>query len=555
MWVKKNLPLFLIITLAAFLRLVNLGSIPIGFNDDEAAFGYNAYSIIKTGQDEWGRILPFPVFESFGDWKLAGYFYLTVLSQLLFGFNEFSTRLPSALFGVLAVVATYFLAKKLFDKKTAYVASFLLAISPWHIVASRNAFESDVMIFFITLGTYLFFRGFENRRYFIFSALSFVTCFYFYRSSWTFVPLFLLTLVYFFRKELKKVRFSFKKYFLLVMLLLLPLIPVILTIQGQSRFFQESFISGVSRTGIINDVNEKQSRCQTKAPQIICKVAHNKYSIFLSTYINNYFGNLSYATFFSKANPFGFQSFATRSTFYLFELPLFITGLIFIIKRKEKAVKVLIPWILLVPVGASIAGVANFGRINIIMPAPQIIAAFGLVSLINAIKLQKAKLTLGVFISIIIAVSIIGFSSELFLTEPYVTSRYHRYGYKQLFEYLNSQKDQYEGIYISKKIDNSQQYIQYAFFQKIDPNYFIKNTIRTKAENGWTEFESIGKYYFIPSVMGAEEIPDNSLLVVGEHEIEYKKPQLLIRDLKDDIIFKIFDTNEVKQEMPDKKPI
>ena len=44
----------LIIALAVVLRFYNLSQVPIGFNDDEAAFGYNAYSILKTGRDEWG---------------------------------------------------------------------------------------------------------------------------------------------------------------------------------------------------------------------------------------------------------------------------------------------------------------------------------------------------------------------------------------------------------------------------------------------------------------------------------------------------------------------
>ena len=63
-YLKNNLPLISIIVIAVIFRFVNLANIPIGFNDDEAAFGYNAYSILKTGKDEWGRFLPFPVFQT-----------------------------------------------------------------------------------------------------------------------------------------------------------------------------------------------------------------------------------------------------------------------------------------------------------------------------------------------------------------------------------------------------------------------------------------------------------------------------------------------------------
>ena len=40
-----------ILLLAAFLRFYKLGQVPSGFVNDEAAFGYNAYSILKTGRD------------------------------------------------------------------------------------------------------------------------------------------------------------------------------------------------------------------------------------------------------------------------------------------------------------------------------------------------------------------------------------------------------------------------------------------------------------------------------------------------------------------------
>src|SRR3990167_9704477 len=158
-YLKNNLPLISIIVIAVIFCFVNLANVPVGFNDDEAAFGYNAYSILKTGKDEWGRFLPFPVFESFGDWKLIGYLYPVVVSQAMFGENEFATRLPSAIFGVLTVFSTYLLTKKLFEKSflrftiydlrftVAPLAALLLAISPWHIAASRNAFESDILIF------------------------------------------------------------------------------------------------------------------------------------------------------------------------------------------------------------------------------------------------------------------------------------------------------------------------------------------------------------------------------------------------------------------------
>ncbi|MBI3282571.1 glycosyltransferase family 39 protein, partial [Candidatus Curtissbacteria bacterium] len=276
-FLKENYLLIAVVLLALALRFYKLSTIPIGFNDDEAAFGYNAYSIISTARDEWGRLLPFPTFESFGDWKLVFYLYLVAASQLIFGASEFATRFPSALFGVATVIATYFLAKKLFEEsqngwqsQIALVAAFFLAISPWHIIASRNAFESDLLSLFIATGTLFFLKAQKDQKFLYVSTILVSTCFYIYRSSWLFVPLFLLVIFYLFRDSFTEAKNIIIKNLILAAILALPLLPVALTFKGQSRFLQESFITGVSRVGIISEVNEKRGICRNNLPKPVC---------------------------------------------------------------------------------------------------------------------------------------------------------------------------------------------------------------------------------------------------------------------------------------------
>ena len=109
-----KLVLFSIVFLAAFLRFYQLGSNPPSLTWDEAAWGYNAYSIGIEGKDEFGRFLPLDYLESFGDFKPPVYAYLDVLPIKIFGLNEFAVRFPSALFGVLTVISTYFFSQKNF---------------------------------------------------------------------------------------------------------------------------------------------------------------------------------------------------------------------------------------------------------------------------------------------------------------------------------------------------------------------------------------------------------------------------------------------------------
>ena len=62
----KFLILFLIVILAFLLRFYQLSTNPPGLNLDEVAIGYNAYSILRTGRDEYGKFLPI-VFRSHDD--------------------------------------------------------------------------------------------------------------------------------------------------------------------------------------------------------------------------------------------------------------------------------------------------------------------------------------------------------------------------------------------------------------------------------------------------------------------------------------------------------
>ncbi|MEK7500016.1 MAG: hypothetical protein AAB649_05425, partial [Patescibacteria group bacterium] len=87
-------------------RLALFPSVPPGINRDEAALGYNAYSILKTGNDEWGIRFP-ATFRSFGDYKLPGYMYTLVPFIATFGLNPLAVRLPSLFAGISMIPLAY----------------------------------------------------------------------------------------------------------------------------------------------------------------------------------------------------------------------------------------------------------------------------------------------------------------------------------------------------------------------------------------------------------------------------------------------------------------
>lgn len=153
----------LIVALAFFLRFYKVTSDPPSLNWDEVSIGYNAYSVLKTGRDEWNKFLPLH-FESYGEYKLPAQIYASIPAISIFGLNEFGVRITPVIYGTLTVFLLYFLAKELFKNDWVALASaFFLAISPWHIQLTRASFESSFSVFWVTLGVWLFFR--LNKRY------------------------------------------------------------------------------------------------------------------------------------------------------------------------------------------------------------------------------------------------------------------------------------------------------------------------------------------------------------------------------------------------------
>ena len=92
-----------IVILGSILRLWQLGNIPPSPDWDEVALGYDAYSIIHTGKDEFGKFLPV-VLRSFDDYKPAMYSYLTIPFYHVFGVSQATTRLPSAVLGTISLL-------------------------------------------------------------------------------------------------------------------------------------------------------------------------------------------------------------------------------------------------------------------------------------------------------------------------------------------------------------------------------------------------------------------------------------------------------------------
>ncbi len=150
---KAIIFLLIIIAIAAFFRLWQLNTIPPGLYPDEAANGQDALLILG------GHHSPF--FER-GLGREALYLYLLAGSIGLFGIGVLQIHLVSALVGILTVISAWFLAKKLFNTRVAFFASFFLATSAWHATLSRTGFRAILVPLFSILLFYFAYSTFKE---------------------------------------------------------------------------------------------------------------------------------------------------------------------------------------------------------------------------------------------------------------------------------------------------------------------------------------------------------------------------------------------------------
>ncbi len=84
------------------------------------------------------------------------YYWLMALWIRLFGFSEFSIRLPSALAGILTVVLVYFLVRRIAGELPAVLAAGLLTVSPFAVWYAQDARMYSLMCLAAVASMYVF---------------------------------------------------------------------------------------------------------------------------------------------------------------------------------------------------------------------------------------------------------------------------------------------------------------------------------------------------------------------------------------------------------------
>ena len=481
--------LFFILLFGAILRIWKIDTIPEGFHADEAAFGYNAYSLLKTGKDEYGKPIPL-VLRSFDDYKGAIYSYLTVPFVALFGLNEFSVRMPSAVAGTLIVLVsaavTFALTQHvLLSLVTAAIVSF----SPSSLLLSRVQSDPLVAVLFMLVGWYCAGKYVDTKKYiWAVCGLGFwiISCFTYASPRVLLLGFIPLLFWYYFPRLDKKMKLVFAGY---MMAILLTTIYLMFGSSG-SRFGQVNIFSSQD---VILPLNEQiREDGVAGSPMLSTRMYHNKIVDYGRYMIRNYTNYFGFDFLFFQANQPEREKIPNIGFMYFVDLPFMLIGLYQIVKSKKRWGYLIFGWLLLTPLGLAVFGqeTPNIHRYYFAILPGSILVAFGILQSIACVR-KNIRIVAVLGIVVFYGVNISFFIHELFFHQPFHLPYYRGFAYKELVASLQYSNQNYDKIVITKT--NSSPYIYLLFFTGYSPTRY--QALGSPRDYDYTGFD---KYIFVP---------------------------------------------------------
>lgn len=487
-FISRHKMAFLITFLALILRVWQLGNYPPDFTPDEAALGYNAYSIIHTGRDENNQLYPV-IFESFGDYKPGLYIYLSIPWIMMLGLNETSVRLTSALAGTLAVFLIY-VVLRLVRNELPYAflknhspifAALILAINPWHIHFSRGAWESNVALTMILLGLVCILYAIKRRytHLIVLAGLILGLTLSTYQGAKLSTPIFVLSFILAYFKTLKR-RLTLGYVMLASLVALAIAMPVIQTlIDGR--------IGRLDVYSIFNYHRPQEYVEEFYLRPLGVQLSDLSYTVFQGEWfatLRNVF--LRYAQAFSPRYLFidGDWEHVVMSTpyqgaLYWLDSIFLIIGIITAIRINSRFWRFILIWLILSPLPSA------FSRdpINAVRSLPLVIpltllVGFGYCQLIRLIKLNLPYLykpSIAVFLAVQLVMLAYFIDLQLYVRPAHLTTGSY-YGYKQVVAAVAKYRAQ--NIPVTMSQSYSQPYIYFLFFEKTDPRFVQQNLVR-----------------------------------------------------------------------------
>jgi 4-amino-4-deoxy-L-arabinose transferase-like glycosyltransferase len=152
----QTLHLFFLLIFGGLLLLIGLGD--IGLTDrDEGSNAEAAREMLETG--DW--ISPTLNYEPRYA-KPAFVYWVISSTYAVFGINEFTARLPSAIFGLGLLFLQYVFLNRVLGSTIAFWGALILLLNAEFVGLHRMVMTDPELVFFTTLSTYSFWLGFHG---------------------------------------------------------------------------------------------------------------------------------------------------------------------------------------------------------------------------------------------------------------------------------------------------------------------------------------------------------------------------------------------------------
>lgn len=528
-FIKKNITFIVfvfILIFATFVRLYKLGQIPAGVYVDEASLGYNAYSILKTGKDEYGKVFPF-LFRSFSTFQSSLYGYFSVIPVYLLGLNIFSTRFVSFISGLILIFVTFFLFYfSDFKNKTimSIIAAITVAFCPWAIYQSRVAVEANLGLGLTSIGVLLLYLSLKRNKLLISSLFIFGVSSYAYTGQRITAILIPLIFIFINRKLFIKSKKIVAVAFALLILLMIP--------QFLSLSHSGSLIRYQTQGYTAKSTFLKNGDLLTKLPLEIgwpLYVARQ----FSSQYVSVF----SPRSLFFEPEPQLVRSIPNLSVFYIWMIIPFFVGIsVLWTKRTNPLVKTIILLMLIGVLPETITG-DPFYTLRMLpgLWGITLMIAFGIERLFSIIKNIKLKMAVVV---LLIMISGFKFYISYFILLTHERSVYFGYPFEVLAEMTEENKDK---IFVLDSETFDAPYIWMAFYKKINPADLQKQTSPRLLDHYYDDL-TLNKYKNVGNVevrkisWGVDDCKDE--YIVGDMQAISEKQAVdhkftLIREIKD----------------------
>lgn len=487
-----------ILIVAAVLRTHDLSRVPPSPSLDEVTIGYNAYSILQTGKDEYGVSFPM-LLRAYDDFRPALYVYLTIPFIRVMGLTVAAVRLPAVILSLVTIWAAYKIGKMIGKKYSAFgfsgeIAAVLLAVSPWHIYMSRLGHEANAGLAFITLGMYFFLQAvlFERKRSWVLSAVMFGLSLHGYQSEKIVSPLLLLVGAALYRRHLWKDRTHVLLAAVAGFVIAIPAVMATVSPEGMIRFRGTSAFSPDAPYMVAAGQRYAAARA---AGNVAGQLVNGKIGTYVSVFFGNYLSHVSPVWLFTGRDREA-HKVPGLGLLYPWEILLLLPGLwvLFTSSVSKKIAALVLAWVFLSPLPASVTTQSPHAmRAFTMIPGLQIIEAFGFLWIV---RLFTGK---GTWIPLVAMIAALIFGTMAFwqgyvVRFPAEQSDAFQYAMRDAVLYASRHESQYARVEFSHQGALYQSYMFFLYYTAFDPKAYQE--MGGTVSGGYQEAHYIGSYSF-----------------------------------------------------------